>query len=222
MNRIAIIAALPAELKPLVKQGWQPRGRDMWTGHIHDSEAIGIAGGMGAAAARRAVEQAFAEFNPDTLVSYGWAGALTCAVKPPHACAISEVIDDTTGERFTTDSPEGYRLITLDHVARANEKRALAQKHQAVLADMEAAEVARAAQQHRAAFYCIKGISDGYNDHLPDFNLFIRDGKLHMPGFLAYVALRPQYWRGLKRMGQQSTGAAKNMASLVREGLKPA
>ncbi|MGH9587442.1 MAG: nucleoside phosphorylase, partial [Acidobacteriaceae bacterium] len=145
MNRIAIIAALPVELKPLVVRGWERRGRNLWAGRIGQSEAIAVAGGMGAAAAGRATERAFAEFKPNILVSYGWAGALTCAVKPRHACAISEVVDDRTGERFVTDYPSGYRLITLDHVARAEEKRALAQKHQAVLVDMEAATVARMA-----------------------------------------------------------------------------
>lgn len=221
MSRIAIIAAMPGELKPLVR-GWQANGRDLWIGRIAECEAIAIAGGMGAAAARRAVERAFAEFNPNILVSYGWAGALTCAVKPRMACAISEVIDDVTGERFATGDPGGYRLITLDHVARADEKRALAQKHQAVIADMEAAVVARAAQEHQVAFYCFKGISDGYNDRLPDLNRFVQDGKLRMSAFLAYVAVRPWYWRGLQHLGAQSAGAASTLVTALHEGLQAA
>lgn len=219
MSKIAIIAALPGELKPLVR-GWQQRGKNLWAGRIADHEAVAIAGGIGAAAAQRAAERAFAEGSPSVLVSYGWAGALTCAVKPPDACVISEIVDAATGEKFTTASADGFRLITLDRVARYEEKRALAQKHQAVLVDMEAAAVARMAAARGIPFYCFKGISDGYLDRLPDFSRFISgSGELRMPAFLAYVAVRPQYWASLWRLGANSSAAANGLADLVREHL---
>ncbi len=208
MNKIGIIAALPGELKPLVR-GWQRRGRNLWVGHIGDCEAVAIAGGIGAAAAGRAVERLFTEANPDVVVSYGWAGALTCAVKPRTACAISEVIDAGDGHHYATDSPDGYRLITLDHVARADEKRGIAEKYQAVLVDMEAATVARMAAARQVAFYCFKGISDGYNDQLPDFSRFIdSEGSLRMAAFLAYAAVHPKYWPSMQRLGKNSSAAA--------------
>lgn len=219
MNTIAIIAALPAELRPLVRT-WQSRGPNLWVGNIGESQAIAIAGGMGAAAAQRAVERAFAESDPTILVSYGWAGALTCAVKPPQVCVISEVIDAAKGERFTTASPDGYRLITLDRVAGYDEKRALATQHQAVLADMEAAAIARAAAARNLPFYCFKGISDGYLDRLPDFSRFIdADGELRMPAFLAYAALHPQYWASLRRLGKNSSAAAGELSSFAQKAL---
>ena len=215
MNTIAIIAALPGELKPLAR-GWQQRGKNLWAGRIGDHEAVAIAGGIGAAAAQRAVERAFAEGNPSALVSYGWAGALTCAVKPPDACVISEIVDAATGERFTTASTDGFRLITLDRVVRYDEKRALAQKHQAVLVDMEAAAVARMAVARGIPFYCFKGISDGYLDRLPDFSRFISgSGEMRMPAFLTYVTLRPRYWGSLRRLGVNSSAAASAVADLA-------
>lgn len=222
MIKIAIIAALTGELKPLVRN-WRPQGRNVWSGRIGDSEAIAIAGGMGAAAASRAVERAFAECSPDALVSYGWAGALTCAVKPPQACIISEIVDASTGERFTTALSGCYRLITLDHVARYDEKRALALQHQSVLVDMEAASVARIASARGIRFYCFKGISDGYLDRLPDFSAFINtEGELRTPSFLAYAALRPQYWSSLRRLGKNSGAAARELSSLAQQSLRRA
>jgi adenosylhomocysteine nucleosidase len=220
MKSIAIIAALPGELKPLVR-GWQQRGRNVWAGRIGEVEAVAIAGGMGAAAAERAVERVFAEAEPDTLVSYGWAGALTCAVKPSAACVISEVVDDRSGERFATNSRDGYRLITLDHVARADEKRGLAAKHQAVLADMEAAAVARIAAEKGVEFYCFKGISDGYTDQIPDFSGFMNDaGELRMGAFFAYALVHPRYWPSLQRLGRNSKAAASGLAGLAGKWLK--
>jgi adenosylhomocysteine nucleosidase len=219
-SRIAIIAALPGELKPLVR-GWKQTARHVWTGSIGDHACMAIAGGMGAEAANHAVALARSEFNPNVLVSYGWAGALTCAVKPGMACAISEVVDLTNGRRFATGNPDGLRLLTLNHVARADEKRKLAERNQAVLVDMEAAAVARIAHQRRLSFYCFKGVSDGYTDKLPDFSRFISwDGQLRMPAFLAYVAPRPRYWASLARLGKMSQVAASALAILVRESLQ--
>jgi adenosylhomocysteine nucleosidase len=220
MSRIAIIAALPGELKPLVG-GWQRRGRNLWAGRIAGHDAIAIAGGIGAAAVDRAVERVFAELAPDVVVSYGWTGALTCAVKPPAACAISEVVDAASGERFATRCSDGYRLITLDRVARADEKRGLAAKHQAVMVDMEAAAVARMAAARQIPFYCFKGVSDGYNDQLPDFSRFIGlDGELRMAALLAHVAVRPKYWPSMLRLGKNSSAAASALAGLAEEHLK--
>lgn len=220
MSRIAIIAALSGELKPLVRS-WQQRGRNVWAARIGENEAIAVAGGIGDAAAQRAVERACAEMSPDVLVSYGWAGALTCAVKPRVACVISEVVDAASGECFATRTSDGFRLITLDRVARPDEKRGLAAKNQAVLVDMEAAAVARMAAARNVAFYCFKGISDDHNDALPDFSRFIDgNGELQMTALLAHVAVRPRYWASLWRVGKNSSAAAAALASLVEDSLK--
>lgn len=220
MKKLAVIAALPGELKPLVR-GWERRGRDAWSGRVGVWETLATAGGIGARAATRAAEQMFAEFAPDALVSYGWAGALTCAVKPPQAHPIGDVIDAATGERFESASVGGYRLITLDHVAGANEKYGLAQRFQSALVDMEAAAIARVAAASNVPFYCFKGISDGYNDRLPDFSRFIDgEGQLRMAALLAHVAIRPKYWASLQRLAMNSGDAANALAELLEEFVK--
>lgn len=221
MSRIAIIAALPGELKPLVANGtWRQLQPNLWTGSLAGHEAIAVAGGMGTAAAARAVDLALSHGRADTLISYGWAGAITCAVKPPDAFAISEIIDHATGERFATRCTEGLRLITLDHVANVNEKRPLAEAHKAVLVDMEAAAVARIAAQHGLPFYCFKSISDGYTDRLPDLNRFItRDGRMRTRAFVVHAAIRPLYWPSLVRLAGNSTRAAANLAQLLSKSI---
>lgn len=218
MKKIGIIAALPGELKPLVK-GWQPHGK-LYSGRIGETECIAIAGGMGAPAATRACEQILAEGGIEALVSYGWAGALSCGLKPPQAVAIHDIIDSKTSEHFVTDMPAGHRLVTLDHVARHEEKRQIAQEFQAPLVDMEAAAVARIAAAHHLAFYCFKGISDGANDKLPDFNRFLdKDSQLRMSSLVAYALLHPSYWKPLQRLGKQSQSAARNLESIITENI---
>ncbi len=218
MKKIGIVAALPGELKPLV-EGWQQRGK-LYFGRIGETECIAIAGGMGVSAATRACEQLLAQGGIDALISYGWAGSLSCGLKPPQAVAIYDVIDGRTKERFVTDMAAGHRLVTLDHVARHDEKRRIAQEFQAPLVDMEAAGVARFAAAHKLAFYCFKGISDGANDKLPDFNRFLdNNGQLRMPLFIAYALFHPQYWKPLLQLGKQSQSAARALESLTTENI---
>jgi adenosylhomocysteine nucleosidase len=194
----------------------------VWAGEFAGCETVAMAGGMGAAAAKRAAERLLAETDANALVSYGWAGALTCAVKPPAGCVISEVVDAMSGECFATGSADGFRLITLDHVAQVSEKRGLAQKHQSVLVDMEAAAVARVAAARGVLFYCFKGVSDAYMDRLPDFNRFINsNGEMRMGAFVAYAVAHPQYWPTLARLGRNSSAAAKVLVNLAEDGLQP-
>jgi len=226
VGRIAIIAAMPGELKPLVANGtWRLSeskmpGLHLWTGTVNDHEAVAVAGGIGAACAERAVGLALSHGPAEALISYGWSGAITCAVKPPDAFAISEVVDHTSGERFLTRASPGLRLITLDHVAGPNEKRPLAEMHEAVLVDMEAAAVARAAAQYGLAFYCFKSISDAYTDRLPNLNRFITpEGRLRTPAFVGHAAIRPIYWPSLVRLAGNSARAAVNLAQLLSKSI---
>lgn len=218
MTRIAIVAALPAELKPLTRT-WQKNG-SLFRGRFGCGDAVATAAGMGAAAVTRACQQLLATAPAhqkfDTLVSIGYAGSLSCGLEVGLAYAVREVIDAATGESFPTQDPAGQRLITLDHVAGIPEKRELATKHQAVMVDMEAAAVARVAQAHGLAFHCFKAITDGPNDKLPDFNRFTApNGLLRMPAFLAYAAVHPQYWSPLVHLGKNSRLAGTDLSHLV-------
>ncbi|GGH12280.1 nucleoside phosphorylase [Silvibacterium dinghuense] len=218
--RVAIIAAIAGELTPLVK-GWKKTGKDEWTGRLGENACVAVAGGMGAAAANRAVNAVRGSFEPEVLVSYGWAGALSCGLKPGQASGITEVVHLASGKRFETQNPEGTRLLTLNYVARAADKRRLAEQNRAVLVDMEAAAVARLAKEYRLDFYCYKGVSDGYLDDLPDFGRFISNqGTLRMAPFLQFVAVRPWYWRSLAKLGGNSRKAAAELAELTRESLR--
>lgn len=216
-SRVGIVAALPRELAPLVR-GWERRGR-LWFGRIGSREAVATCAGMGAAAANRACESLIAAGALEAIASIGYAGSLSCGLRPPQACAIREVIDAATGERFTAN-PDGQGLITLDRVAGPDEKRRLAGQHQAVLVDMEAAAVARFARDHGLRFLCFKAVSDGPNEKLPDFSLFIRpEGQLLLPAFALWAATHPQYWSAFWRLGRNSRRAAAELAILVSHSL---
>lgn len=214
MKRIGIVAAFPGELKPLVR-GWERRDR-VFVGAVGGIQAVAACCGMGSEAAANACELALNTAPLDALISVGWAGSLSCGLRPPHAVAVREVIDARSGERFSTENGEGQRLITLDHVASAEEKRRLAEAWQATLVDMEAAAVARLARARGLGFFCYKAVSDGPNDRLPDFNRFTgAKGQLRVPALALYAILHPQYWAALQRLGRNSRLAAEQLAQIL-------
>ena len=219
MTRVAIIAAMPGELKPLVR-GWPHSSRNdvhFWARRDSEEEWIAACAGAGQQAAARAFA-AIEEGGPvDLVFSVGWAGALTPELAPGTAHNVAGVIDIRTGERFRCDAGAGELwLVTSPRVAGAAEKQRLAAAYGAGLVDMEAAGVARLAQMRGIPFYCVKGISDGYMDQLPDFNRFIsQNGQFQLARFIVFAALRPWRWPALMRMGENSRKAAQG----IRESL---
>jgi adenosylhomocysteine nucleosidase len=225
--RIAIIAALPGELKPLVK-GWQRVATDMsgtkkWILSRQQDTWIAVCAGMGAEAALRAYATAVLDGPVDMLLSVGWAGSLHAEVSPGTVQVPTVVIDAQTGEQFSlTEGKRKWRLVTTAHVADDAEKIRLAATYQgAVLVDMEAATVARLAAMHEIPLLCIKGVSDAAGATLPDLNPFIdQRGQMRMAHFLAYIAIRPRYWPSLLHLGKNSARAADAMRDLILKFMK--
>lgn len=225
--RIAIIAAMPGELKPLVK-GWRPvriktRGARMWTLSRGEDIWIAVCAGMGAEAARRAFALAESDGALDLVLSIGWAGSIDDGVEAGSVQVPTFVIDAQTGERFSlSNSERRWGLVTTTRVADAGEKRRLASTYQnAALVDMEAAAVARMAEIRGIPLLCLKGVSDAIDAELPDLNPFIdAKGQMRLARFLIYVAVRPKYWSALMHLGRCSARAAKNMRDLILEFMK--
>jgi adenosylhomocysteine nucleosidase len=223
--RIGMIAALPGELKPLVR-GWERqrtgvKGILVWTITRDGDELIAVAGGMGTEAAARSV--AAAEFLGalDMLLSVGFVGALVDEAQMGQCYIPSEIVDTQTGERFLlTEGKRRLRLVTTVLVADAPEKQRLRESYGAVLVDMEAATVARLALMRRIPICCFKAVSDAPDATLPDLNSFIdAQGQMRMLPFLAHVALRPRFWGSLLELGRNSSVAAKAIAECVNKFL---
>jgi adenosylhomocysteine nucleosidase len=229
MTRVAIIAAMPGELKPFLdanaKQGWahERRGnthlwRMTWAG---GHEWVAACAGAGVEAATRAFAEVEKDGSVDRVISTGWAGALTADMETGRAYVASGVIDARTGERFQVARWNVERwLVTSPKVADATEKQRLATAYGASLVDMEASAIARLAAMRGIPFHCIKGISDGFHDKLPDFNRFISaKGQLQLARFILYALIRPWYWPALVQMGENSRKASQSMREALLDFL---
>ena len=214
MTRTALIAAMPGELKPLVR-GWQHKssnGVHTWA-HRDDNLYVAACAGAGQAAATRAFAEVEKDAPIDLVFSIGWAGALAPDLAPGTAHNVAGVIDVQTGERFRCDAGAGeFWLATSPKVADEAEKRRLASSYSAALVDMEAAAIARLAHMRGIPFYAIKGISDPLDAKLPDFNRFLSpQGQFQLFRFAIFAAIRPWYWPSLARMGENSRKASQSI-----------
>jgi len=223
MTRVAIIAAMPGELKPLVRN-WPHSSRDgtrFWAQRTEEEEWIAACAGAGQSAATRAFAAIEAGGPIDLVFSIGWAGALRPEIAAGTAYNVAGVIDVRTGERFNCDAGAGKLwLATSPKVAPYTEKRRLTSAYNAALVDMEAAAVARLAAMREIPFYCIKGVSDALTDRLPDFNRFLSpSGQFELAAFTLYCLFRPWYWPSLIRMGENSKRASQSIAELLLDFL---
>lgn len=231
---IAIIAALPGELKPLVSPPrgtrWQrlkaSKGTVLWE-HQHDGGRwLAACSGMGGHRAAIALQEIERYAPVDVICSIGWAGALDPSLSAGSVWHVAQVIDTQTGERFPTEehaknhSHHWPVLATTARVADSEEKARLAVSYGARLVDMEAATLARIALARGIPFYCLKAVSDETEARIPDLNPFILpDGKIHMLPFLAHIAVRPGSWQGVVRLGRHSALASRHLADAVRTWL---
>jgi adenosylhomocysteine nucleosidase len=214
MTRTAIIAAMPGELKPLVR-AWPHSTRDgtrFWAQRTEEDEWIAACAGAGQSAATRAFAAIEAGGPIDLVFSIGWAGALRAEIAPGSAHNVAGVIDVRTGERFRCDAGAGdLWLATSPTVANEAEKRRLASAYNAALVDMEAAAIARLAAMRGIPFYAIKGVSDALTDRLPDFNRFLAPAAssnsprlLFLPSFAPGTGPHSSGWAKIVRKASQS------------------
>ncbi|MGA8089739.1 MAG: nucleoside phosphorylase [Terracidiphilus sp.] len=221
MTRVAIIAAMPGELKPLVRN-WPHSTRGtthFWAQRTEEEEWIAACAGAGLDAATRAFAGIEDGGPIDLVLSIGWAGALTSDIAAGRAHNCAGVIDARTGERFPCDAGAGpLWLATSPRVADETEKRRLATTYNAALVDMEAAAIARLAAMRGIPFYAIKGISDSLNAKLPDFNRFIdQKGQFLTRKLVLFALLRPWIWPALIQMGENSRKASQSIAERLHE-----
>jgi len=210
---IAIVAAMPMELAPLLGR-MQPQkinGVDLF----ELERAVIAVGGIGEKRARLAAEAACQFAQPELLLSAGIAGAISPKLKVGDVGRIREVVDVATGQRYPTRGGE-WVLATSQDVSDPAKKRELLTKYGADVVDMEGAAVAQVAKERGLEFAAVKSISDDASFAMPPLMRFIdQNGKFSNGKFLLYVALRPKWWPALVKMRTNAAIASANLCSAL-------
>jgi adenosylhomocysteine nucleosidase len=210
MSRLAIVAALEREVRPLVKS-WRVSEKEI-SGRsfrfYEQGEFVLVCGGIGADAARRAAEAVMALYSPGVVYSVGFAGALDPALKVGNVVQPRRVVNAGDGSCLTLDGGEGV-LVSFGSVASAKQKARLRDSFGAQAVDMEAAAVARAAEVRGVDFAVVKVISDEFDFDFPAMDRFVDSNGEFLEGrFARYTALRPWLWPKVARLARHSRRAS--------------
>lgn len=211
MLKIAIVAALEREVRPLV-QRWRVSER-AHGGHrfrfYQGAHAVLICGGIGAESARRAAEAIIALYHPFLICSAGFAGALDRKLHVGDVIVPRRVVNASDGSSIDTGEGEGV-LVSFSSVANPEQKTKLANSYGAQAVDMEAAAVAKAAEARRVPFAAVKAISDESDFTLPLMDRFISaDGQFNSSKFAWSVAVRPWTWGSTLQLARNSRRASR-------------
>lgn len=209
----AIIAALPREVKQLVR-GWQQHRLPGKIVAYTNDFAVIVCAGMGPERAALAVQTALSLKPVTALLSAGLAGACDPSLQVGDIIRAGVVVDARTGERFINELFD-QTLVTTPAIASIEEKQRLHASYKASAVDMEAATVARLAQVHHLSFSAIKAISDEESFEMQELARFAtRDGQFREAAFAMHSAIRPHLWPKLFALAGNSKRA---LQSLTRE-----
>ena len=218
MPKVAIVAALEREVRPLVS-GWRVAEKE-YSGRrfrfFEEGETVVVCGGIGAEAARRAAEAVILFFSPALIYSAGFAGALDGTLKVGDVLQPKRVVNARDGSSAVVEGGEGV-LVTFSSVADPAQKAKLRESFGAAAVDMEASAVARAAETHGISFAVIKAISDEANFEFPSTEQFVdAEGKFNEGRFAIFAALRPWLWPGVIRLARNSKRASRTLSAALK------
>jgi adenosylhomocysteine nucleosidase len=170
-----------------------------------------VCAGIGAASAAKATTWLIAQGKPEVVMSVGFAGALVADCKVGDIITPGTVMDVDTGEKFSVSSGHGL-LVSSSAVMTETEKCKLAMQFRATVVDMEAASVARVAQQNEVSFSAVKVISDELGFDMPPLQRFVDGGgQFRTSELLIYAAIRPAIWPVLVRLGANARKASAHL-----------
>lgn len=216
--KIAFVAALEREVKPLVRT-WRIVERDHEGRRYRFFEKGGMAlvcAGIGAEAARRATAAIVTLYLPQIVWSVGFAGALDPSLRVGDSLRPQRVID--AGDSSSTEIVGGHgTLVSYAAIASPQQKSRLRRAFAAQAVDMEAAAVARGARACDVDFAAYKVISDEWDFAFPAMERFIINGQLRLGAFVAHVAIRPRLWFKVLKLSRNSATASGALCRCLAE-----
>ena len=221
MSKIAIVAAMEREVRPLVK-GWSA-GEKEYGGRrfrfFEKDDSVVVCGGIGAEAARRAAEATIEMYSPDVIYSAGFAGALDPKLKVGDVLLPRRLVNAGDGSSIEMEIGGGV-LVSFGAVAGKDQKKKLRESFSADAVDMEAAAVARAAQLRGVRFRVVKVISDEFDFELPETERFVdANGKFSEARFALFAAVRPWLWARVARLAVNSGRASRALSEWLGKNM---
>ena len=235
---LGIIFALPIEAHTFERRvcdtkKYQGQKCVVFEGRISDRPVVWTISGVGQEAATRAARLVIDGHRPHTLVTAGFAGALSPNLEHATVLVPDRILDanqqciyqaDRSNRTFWPgDKVVNSRitLITVDSIITSKEKKArLRQETHADLVDMESAAVAIVAQDTDVQFLAVRAISDTSEETLPPevSRLSQPQSPLHRFGaVLAAITRRPRAVSDLWKLWEQGMYCSRTLADQLEQ-----
>ncbi len=160
------------------------------------------------------------------LISAGLAGALIRSLKVGSVITPNVTVDAASGAEyrsvFGAEMVGGGILVSANEIAESKDVRAdLVERFHALAVDMEAAGVARVAQQEQIAFRCVKAISDEADFQMPPLNKFVdAEGNFQTGKFAVWTSVRPWYWGRTIALAQNTKRATQALCDWLARNVR--
>lgn len=217
MSKVAIVAAMEREVRPLVKNWRTSEKEHSGRGFrfFENGDFVLVCAGVGASAGRRAAEAIIALYEPRIIYSVGFAGSLDGALKVGDTMRPERVVNAKDGSSIIVDGGSGV-LVSFESIASPEQKRKLRDSFSAHAVDMEAAAIAQAAEARAVAFAAVKAISDGIDFEFPSMERFVdSDGRFSEARFALFAAVRPWIWPSVLRLARNSKRASASLCAFL-------
>ncbi len=229
MSKVAIIAAMEREIAPLVRS-WQrstlPSDERNFTCFERD-EIVAAVAGIGSKNAEIVARAIVERHRPALLISVGLAGALIRSLKVGSVFTPSVIVDAADGAEYRCAADgnhvSGGVLVSATEIAGIQAKRELVNRFHGLVVDMEAAGVAKVAQQEQIGFRCVKAISDEADFIMPPMGKFLNAaGEFQSGKFALWAAVRPWQWPSVAALARNSKRATDALCNRLRNDLTSA
>jgi adenosylhomocysteine nucleosidase len=229
VRRVAVIAAMPSELRPFVeKAGAMNReslgDRPLYRGRIGAAEVLATRTGMGTDLATQVTDRLLDAFPIDHVIAIGIAGGVG-RVEIGEVLTPAVVINADDGSEHVPTPPPGVvprgklRTSRVFSVEQGLMARLASEGIGAV--DMETAAIGASAERHGCTWSVYRAISDRASDGLVDmetFGMAHPDGSPDLWAALRFLARRPWALPRLIRLGRDAQIAAEAAAdAAIRE-----
>ena len=232
-RRVAFLAAMPVELRPLIKQLSLQRtelaGRPAYRGSLDDVEIVAAVMGMGPDKAARTTEWLLDAMPADHVVNIGVAGGVAPHVKTRDLVMPELVVDRATGTEYRpsplgSHTPAGT-LLTISELEVDRTVHAELARQGVVALDMETAAVARVCEARGVPWSVFRALSDHVDEELVDdaiFGMLNADGSTKPSGVVRYVVRRPWAIPRLARLGRDLSSATTTAVTAALEAVRSA
>ena len=233
-KRVAIIAPMPSEMRPVVKmlglsRAGEQGGIAVYTGSTGGIEVILSGTGIGPRQADTAMERLLQSTMVDRVIVSGIAGGLAPVSAVGDIVVPEEVVDSGTGERFRATpvgavTPRGIiRMGDADDYSLDDTdiEQLVADGFTAL--DMETAAIARVCERYGVPWIAFRVISDMAGDASlgPDVMTLVNaDGSPKVWAALRYLVTHPHRIPLMVRVGRDSQAAATAAAGAAVANLR--